>query len=106
MNDAEEIKQKKLEELKQQYVQQQTEEQKQLEAEAQLSALLRKILTDEARTRLNNVKLVNRELYLKTSQTIMYLVQAKRLQGKMNEAELKELLLKLSAKKEINIKRK
>jgi len=106
MNDAEEIKQKKLEELKQQYVQQQTEEQKQLEAEAQLSALLRKILTDEARTRLNNVKLVNKELYLKASQAIMYLVQAKRLQGKMSEAELKELLLKLSAKKEMKIKRK
>ena len=106
MNEEDEIRKRKMEELKQQYAQQNAEEQRQGEAEAQLSAVLRKVLTDEARTRLNNVKLVNKDLYLKVSQALIYFVQAKRLQGKMGDAELKDLLSKMSAKKEINIKRK
>ncbi|MFH1587038.1 MAG: DNA-binding protein [Candidatus Diapherotrites archaeon] len=106
MSEEDDIRKRKMEELKQQYAQQNSEEHRQLEAESQLSAVLRKVLTDEARARLNNVKLVNKDLYLRVSQALLYFVQANRLQGKMGDAELKDLLSKMSAKKEINIKRK
>ena len=65
--------------------------QAQIEAEAKIASVLRGLLTETARTRLNNVKLVNRELYLKAVQAILYLANAGQLQGKLGEEELRSL---------------
>lgn len=106
MSDYEELKQKKIEELKRRYADQQEAEEKRLEAEMQISSILRTLLSEGARTRLNNVKLVNRELYIKAAQAIIYLYQSGNFNGKMSEDNLKELLQKLSMRKETKIRRK
>lgn len=99
MDELEAIKQKKLEQLLQQN--------QQLEIEAKLDEVARKILTPEAKARLGNVKLVNRELYMSAIQTLLHLYQQGQIQGKIDETHLKALLEKLrSGKREINITRK
>lgn len=84
----------------------QLEEQAVLEAEAKINSAVRSLLTEEARTRLNNVRLVNKEQYLKVAQVILYLEKAGQLQGKISEDELKQLLDRMSSKREIKIRRK
>ena len=98
----EQAKKQQMEELKQR----QEEEQAKQEAEEKIGASVRPLLTDEARNRLNNVGLVNKGLYLKTVQLILYLQQAGQLQGKVSDQELKLLLDKMRKKREITIKRK
>ncbi|MBN2067165.1 MAG: DNA-binding protein [Candidatus Diapherotrites archaeon] len=85
---------------------QETERQKALEAEAQLNAIAGMLLDDAARARLGNVKLVNRELYLKAIQAIVYLQNSGRIQGKLDDEQLKNLLENLRDKREITIRRK
>ena len=110
MGEAEELDQlrkQRLEELKQKMGQQQSAEGQANEAEMQLDAVLRQVLSPEAKARLSNVQLVNRELYLKAAQTIVYIARSGKLQQKISDEELKRLLEKLQPKKkEINIKRK
>ena len=99
MDDLEKIKEKKLEQLQQQN--------QQLEIEAKLDEVARKILTPEAKARLGNVKLVNRELYMNAIQTLLYMYQQGQIQGKIDEANLKAILEKLRlGKREISITRK
>lgn len=97
--DLEEAKKKKMEELKQRQEEEQANEEK-------ISTVVRPLLTEEARNRLNNIGLVNKSLYLKTVQLILYLQQAGQLQGKVSDQELKTLLEKMSKKREMTIKRK
>jgi len=100
--DLEEAKKQKLQELRKK----QLEEQAQAEAEAKISLAVKSLLEEQARTRLNNVKLVNKELYFKAVQAILYLQRAGQLQGKLSEDALKNLLDRLRDKREIKIKRK
>ncbi|MCX6798982.1 MAG: hypothetical protein NTW59_02705 [Candidatus Diapherotrites archaeon] len=100
--EADEIRGKKEEELRNQL----QERQQQAEAEMQLSSLLRSLLSDEARTRLSNIKLVNRELYLQAAQAIVYFYKAGQLKEKLSEQQLLQLLEKMGGKKEIKIRRK
>ena len=103
---SEELKQKKLEELKQKYMEQKEEEQKEFEVENQMQTLLKKVLDDEARARLSNVRLINKDLYSKAFQAIMGLVQKGFVTGKLNDAQVKEILMQLKSKREISIRRK
>ncbi len=100
--DYEEIKRQKMEELKKR----QLEEEMQDRTEAKIALAIRNLLSEEARNRLNNVKIVNRQLYLKAVQSVLYLQSTGHLQGKIEEQELKMLLEKLRNKKEIKITRK
>jgi programmed cell death protein 5 len=102
MSELDKVKQEKMEKLKNQLKKQQAER----KAQAQLDSLLKQVLSEKAKARLGNVKLVNQELYLKAAQTILYLYRAGQIQGKLNEKQLKELLKKLSSKREPTIKRK
>lgn len=99
MTELDEIRQKKMEELRQ-------KQEAEAETEQKLDVLVKRLLTEEARARLSNVKLVNKEIYFKAVQTIIYLFNAGQVKGKVDEAQLKELLKKLAEKKEISIKRK
>ncbi len=99
MTELDEIRQKKMEELRQ-------KQEAEAETEQKLDVLVKRLLTEEARERLSNVKLVNKEVYFKAVQTIIYLFNAGQVQGKIDEEQLKGLLKKLTEKKEINIKRK
>ncbi len=83
------------------------EKQKEQQAQSQLDALLRKTLTDEARQRLYNIKLVNNEKYSQTVQAIVMLLQQGYLKDKMDEKTLLSVLEKIGeTKREINIRRK
>ncbi len=75
-------------------------------AEEKIGLAVRSLLTEGARTRLNNVRLVNSDLYLRVVQVILYLNRAGQLQEKVSEEELKQLLERASSKREIKIKRK
>jgi len=100
--DYEEMSQKKLEEQQKRRLR----EQERLEAEERITSVVKALLTEEARARLNNVGLVNQELYLRVVQAVAYLHQAGQLNGKVSEPELKVLLEKLGKKREISIRRK
>ncbi len=102
----EEAKQKKLEEMKKKYAEQQNTQQQEMQADVQLSTLLNQILEPEAKQRLTNIKLVNKERYLMVSQHLLYLAKAGQLPGKLSDAQLKTLLAKATQKREINITRK
>ncbi len=102
----EEIKQKKINELKEKYSHQMEEQNRRTDLENQIESALKLVLTENAKTRLYNVKLVNRELYLKTAQNLIYLYKSGQINEKIGDIQLKNLLEKLSAKREINIKRK
>lgn len=102
----EEIKEKRINDLREKYSQQSEDQNRRIELENQIDSAMKLVLTEEARTRLYNVRLVNRELYLKAAQSLIYLYKAGQVQEKIGEGELKGLLEKLSAKREISIKRK
>ncbi|MEK6941561.1 MAG: DNA-binding protein [archaeon] len=83
------------------------QKEKEMQTQMQIESLLRKTLTDEARQRLNNVKLVKNEVYLKALQTLFMLIQQGQVQEKISDQELKSILENISgSKKEINIRRK
>ncbi|MEK6972726.1 MAG: DNA-binding protein [archaeon] len=95
-----------LEELKQQRAFQLKQAEQQAQAEAQLKQLLDIIMTQKAKERIMNVRLVNKELYLKAAQYILLMYRAGKLQGKLEEEGLIQLLKSLSQKREIKIVRK
>ncbi len=103
---SEDLKEKKLDELKQKYLKQQEEENQALEMEDKMQSILKSILTEEAKQRLSNVRLVNKELYTRAFQAIMGLVQKGMVQGKLNEEQVKEILRHLNKRRDINITRK
>lgn len=106
MSELADLRQQREEELKKQAVMQQQQKQQEFEAEQKLNGLTNFLLTESARTRLNNVKLVNKELYLKVVQYLLLFYQSGKLPGKVSEKDLLEILKKLSEKKEIKITRK
>ena len=101
-----EIREQKLEEIKTEMLRQQEKQKKASEAETHLDEALRLALSPEAKARLANIKLVNKNTYLKVAQGILYLYKSGRVKSKITDEQLKELLRKLSEKKEIQIKRK
>lgn len=95
------------EELQRRYAEAQQRAAKEAEAETQIDAMMRRLLSDEAKARLGNVKLANRELYYRAVQAIMALYQNGRIYGKISEDALKEMLSEMSsAKRETKITRK
>ena len=92
--------------MQQRMVDEQNQAQAQQQIEGQKQALLRRILTPEARRRLTNLNMVKPEF---TKQLEMQLIQLAQ-QGKINipitDVQLKELLVKLqSGKRDYTIRR-
>ncbi len=105
--DIEELKEKKMEELKQRLLERKKAEEQAVQAEAQLESVLRTAMNPEAKARLGNVRIVNRELYLKAAQAIIYLFQNGKLSGKIQDNEMRLLLERLNGRKpEFKIVRK
>ncbi|MEF8784056.1 MAG: DNA-binding protein [Haloarculaceae archaeon] len=96
--EIEEIRRKKMEQLKEQQGGQDEEamEAQRQQAEAQKKAILRQHLTDGARKRLNTVKMSKPEAGEKVEQQIIALAQSGRIQGKIDEEKMKELLRELT----------
>jgi programmed cell death protein 5 len=109
-DELENIRKKKLLELQQQQMLSQDieeEEAQKKEFEEQKKAVLRKILTTEARERLGRIKVARPEIAENIENQIIMLAQSGRLKSKINDEQLRELLSKLIPKKrDIKIKRK
>ncbi len=102
-----ELKEKKMGELKQRLLAQKKAEELAEHQEMQLDNVLRAVLSPEAKARLGNVRIVNKELFLKATQAIVYLYQSGKLQGKIQDNEARLLLERLSGRKpEFKIVRK
>lgn len=109
-DDIEELRQKKMEELQNRAENQgneQAQEAAQQQADAQKQALLRQHLTDEARKRLNTVKMSKEQFGEQVERQVVALAQSGRIQGKIDDDKMKQLLKELQPeKKSFDIKRR
>lgn len=96
-DELDELRQKKMEQLRDQKQQDQSEgrQARQEAAEQQKKALLRQHLTDGARKRLNSVKMSKPEFGEKVEQQVIALARSGRVQGQIDEDQMKELLQEL-----------
>ncbi|MFX1302349.1 MAG: DNA-binding protein [Promethearchaeota archaeon] len=108
--DLENIRRRKLEELKQQAVQQQIAEAQQKEFETKKYQLMRKILSQEGRQRLENIRIVKPQFAEQIELQLIQLFQTGKLRGAtpLPDNAFKKLLEQISSldrKKEFNIKK-
>jgi programmed cell death protein 5 len=96
-DELERIRQKKMEEMQDADGEQMREqaEARQQQAEAQRQAVLRQYLTDGARQRLNSVKMSKPDFGEQVEQQVVALAQSGRLNGRIDEDQMKELLREL-----------
>ncbi|MCO8242937.1 MULTISPECIES: DNA-binding protein [unclassified Haladaptatus] len=103
----EELRKQRMEELQDQQQQEESQQQAQQQANAQKQALLRQYLTDGARKRLNSVRMSKPQFAEQVEQQILAIAQSGRINGKIDDAKMKELLRELKPEKtSFNIKRR
>jgi len=105
-DELEELRRRRALELQQKM----TQEQQQLEAEkkfeSQKQALMRRILTQEARQRLTNLKMVKPEFASQLELQLIQIAQQGKVSIPIDDEQLKEILQRLqSDRKEIKIRR-
>ncbi len=97
--ELERLRQEKMEKLREQKQGQggggEAQEAQRQQAEAQKKAMLRQHLTDGARKRLNTIKMSKPQFGEKVEQQILALAQSGRIQGKIDEEKMKDLLSEL-----------
>ncbi len=106
-DELEEIRKRRLAEIQKQQAQQQPtdvqaayqQEQAKAEMDAQKQAILRQILTPEARERLTTLKMSRAALGEQLEIQLISLAQSGRLQSKIDDEQLKSLLIKMQPKK-------
>ncbi|NJE60237.1 DNA-binding protein [Thermococcus sp. 21S7] len=100
--DIEEIRKRKLMELQKRYLEQQKAQEEalrqEMELEAQLDAIMRRILTQDARERLGRVKLVRPELARQVELVLVQLYQAGQIREPIDDAKLKKILSQIDAR--------
>lgn len=92
------IRQRKLAELQQQAAQEQAAEQQMAEAEAQKDAILRQILTPEARQRLTNIRMVKPQMAEQIEIQLIQLAGSGRLRSRVSDEQLKGLLKQIQGR--------
>jgi len=103
----EELRKKKMQEMQEQAGQEEGQEQAQQQADAQKQAMLRKHLTDGARKRLNSVRMSKPDFADQVERQVLALAQSGRVNGKIDEDKMKELLRELKPdSKSFNIRRR
>jgi programmed cell death protein 5 len=93
------IRQKKIAELQNSMVDEQRGDRAQERLEAQKQALLRTILTTEARQRLTNIRMVRPEFAEQLELQLIQLAQTGRLRTPLNDDQLKETLRRMQSQK-------
>ncbi|MGQ3411369.1 MULTISPECIES: DNA-binding protein [Natrinema] len=93
----EELRQKKMEQLQDRAESQGEggQEAAQQQAEAQKKAVLRQHLTDDARKRLNTVKMSKPQFGEQVERQVVSLARSGRIQGKIDDDKMKQLLKEL-----------
>ncbi len=105
MEDIEEIKRRKLLELQKRLEEERAKEQERIQQEIQKKAILRQILTSEARTRLNTIRMAKPELAEQVENLLIQLALAGKI-GRIDDAQLKKILAKIAEnRREIRIRR-
>ncbi len=105
--EVEALRKKRMLELQRRLAQEQQRAQMQQQIEMQKQALLRRILSPEARQRLTNLKMVKSEFAEQIELQLIQLAQAGRLKIPVTDEELKEILARLqSHRRDIKIRRK
>jgi len=105
-NELDEIRRRRLAELRRQYSDEQQRNEQKKAFEAQKETVLRQILTYEARQRLNRIKLVKPEFVEQIELQLMQAAQSGKVRLPISDQQLKQVLLQLqSAKREITFRR-
>jgi programmed cell death protein 5 len=104
--ELENLRKRRMLELQQRMVEEQKEVQVQQQLEGQKQALLRRILTPEARRRLTNLNMVKPEFTQQLELQLIQLAQGGRINLPITDEQLKELLMRLqSGKRDYKIRR-
>jgi len=105
-DELEELRRKKLLALQQKLAEEQRQAQMEQQLEQQKQALLRKILTPEARQRLTNLKMVRPEFTDQLELQLIQLAQQGKIPIPLTDEQLKQILIQLQAqKRETKIRR-
>jgi len=105
--ELEEIRRRRMLEIQQRLAQEQQRAQMQQQIEIQKQAILRRILTPEARRRITNLKMVRPDFANALEIQLIQLAQAGRVQTPITDEQLKEILARLQAqKRDIKITRR
>lgn len=97
-DELEAIRQRKMASLREQALREQAEDQAAAEAQAQKEAVLRQILTPEARQRLTNIKMVKPQFAEQIEMQLIQLASTGRLKNRITDEQLKTLLQQLQGK--------
>ena len=97
--DLEEIRRRKLEQLQRQAAEQQVAASQQQDFEKQKYNIMRKLLSQEGRQRLENIRMVKPEFAQQIELQLIQLAQSGRLRGQLSDAAFKKLLEQLTGKK-------
>ena len=100
------LRKRRMLELQQRMLEEQKQVQAQRQLESQKQALLRRILTPEARSRLTNLNMVKPEFTSQLELQLIQLAQQGRISLPITDEQLKELLVRLQAgKRDYKIRR-
>ncbi|MDT7865147.1 MAG: DNA-binding protein [Thermoproteota archaeon] len=102
--ELEEIRRRKLEEYRKRLEESYEEERRRREFELKKEEILRKILTPEARNRINTVKLVKPELINQLELQLMQLALAGKIKEPLTDEQVKELLRSIQTTRELRFK--
>jgi programmed cell death protein 5 len=106
-DELEELRRRKLLAFQQKASEEQKQAQMEQQLELQKQALLRKILSPEARQRLTNLRMVKPEFTEQLELQLIQLAQQGKLPIPLSDAQLKQILIQLqSQKREIKIRRR
>lgn len=100
------LRRRRLAEMQRAAVDDQRRAQQQQQVEKQKQAIIRRILTPEARQRLTNIRMVKPEFADELEMQLIQLAQSGRLRGQVSDDQLKKTLVQLEGqKREIKIRR-
>jgi len=104
--ELEQLRRRKMSELQRQMVDEQKQLQTQQQLEQQKQALLRNLLSPEARQRLTNLKMIKPEFTEQLELQLIQLAQVGKLPTPLSDAQLKQILTQLQThKREPKIRR-
>lgn len=104
--ELEQIRRKKVQEIQMAYQQQMVAEERKKEVDAQKQIILGQILTQEARERLERVKIAKPELAESVENQLIMLLQSGRLDQQVDDDTLKMILRKIGSRRDIKIERR